>query len=412
MDNETKSSIATETFKYNKNKTSLKNSNSAIPPVEYDDLYWWLWWVVTGEWFRPFYRTSWILTSNVYIVFTYITYMLFLSPLCVVGGHAGKQLFWTIEEIFYGWILELLTSWSYTANYKIIESGDSLDSILDGTILFLPNHQGSADIPTCMNIFASRYRCTGKLTWIMDYIFKFTHFGIVSWFHDDFFIQEGKEHRSKSLEDLKDHLQNSFVTKKRQCLILFPEGGFLRNRKLSNQNFARKNDLPVLEHCTLPRLGALNSVIQGLSADRVLKNKVPCKSDSTTKSNIKFNKIVDVTIAYPDGKPLGLLDISFGSKDSLKIHVHYKIYDINELPVDLNGMRRWMYNIYLEKEKLLHNFYATGNFPRSGADSNLVEKPRELLFDPMRFILINFFFLVSTYIFVHFGQILMHIYRN
>ena len=44
-------------------------------------------------------------------------------------------------------------------------------------------------------------------------------------------IFQGKDNRGKSLEELKDHLTRVYVKKKRQCLVLFPEGGFLRKRK-------------------------------------------------------------------------------------------------------------------------------------------------------------------------------------
>ena len=52
--------------------------------------------------------------------------MALLSPLCVIGGEAGKQLFWSIEETFFGWVLGMVACWNYTANYKVVESGDSL----------------------------------------------------------------------------------------------------------------------------------------------------------------------------------------------------------------------------------------------------------------------------------------------
>ena len=42
---------------------------------------------------------------------------------------------------------------------------------------------------------------------------------------------QGKDNRGASLEELNVHLQRVFVKKKRQCLVLFPEGGFLRKRK-------------------------------------------------------------------------------------------------------------------------------------------------------------------------------------
>ena len=229
----------------------------------------------------------------------------------------------------------------------------------------------------------------------MDEIFKFTHFGIVSRIHDDFFIQEGKEHKPRSLEKLKYHLQTVFTNKKRKYLILFPEGGFLRKRKLSSQNFARKNALPVLEHCTLPRMGALNSVIEALNIDQQAKRIEVVQGNSTEMPCFVLNKVVDVTIAYLDGNPLSLVDISFGLEKVSEVHVNYKVYDIHQLPTDLKGLEQWMYNIYSEKEKLLDDFYRTGKFSTSGEAKN----SNELLFDPLRFIFINLFFVVSMYIF-------------
>ena len=47
--------------------------------------------------------------------------------------------------------------------------------------------------------------CT-QVMWIMDKVFKFTNFGVVSWMHDDFFILAGRDHRDTSLVHLKRHL--------------------------------------------------------------------------------------------------------------------------------------------------------------------------------------------------------------
>ena len=45
-----------------------------------------------------------------------------------------------------------------------------------------------------------------QVMWIMDKVFKFTNFGVVSWMHDDFFILAGRDHRDTSLVHLKRHL--------------------------------------------------------------------------------------------------------------------------------------------------------------------------------------------------------------
>ena len=71
-------------------------------------------------------RTIWTVLNNFYVIPAHVVYMALLSPLCVIGGEAGKQLFWSIEETFFGWVLGMVACWNYTANYKVVESGDSL----------------------------------------------------------------------------------------------------------------------------------------------------------------------------------------------------------------------------------------------------------------------------------------------
>lgn len=58
-----------------------------------------------------------------------------------------------------------------------------------------------------------------------------------------------------------------------------------------------------------------------------------------------LDKIVDVTIAYPEGKPLGLFDILSAWRDPCAIHVHYKIYDIKQVK---KGIRSHLF---------MHKFY-------------------------------------------------------
>ena len=45
-------------------------------------------------------------------------------------------------------------------------------------------------------------------------------------------------------------------------VIFFPEGGFLKNRGESARNYARKNGLPVLYNCCLPRATAFVNIIR------------------------------------------------------------------------------------------------------------------------------------------------------
>ncbi|CAG4953406.1 unnamed protein product [Colias eurytheme] len=72
---------------------------------------------------------------------------------------------------------------------KVIESGDEPAVCTDRRTLVLANHQSTADVPMLMTAWNPRPGVLSNLMWIMDRVFKFTNFGIVSVLHKDFFIQ-------------------------------------------------------------------------------------------------------------------------------------------------------------------------------------------------------------------------------
>lgn len=69
-----------------------------------------------------------------------------------------------------------------------METGDSIENILDEETLVLVNHQSTSDVPLLMHAFCHRIPLLNKLNWVMDAVFQYTNFGIVSTFHGDFFI--------------------------------------------------------------------------------------------------------------------------------------------------------------------------------------------------------------------------------
>ncbi len=195
-----------------------------------------------------------------------------------------------------------------------------------------------------MTLFVARRNFTARVMWIMDKIFKYTNFGWVAWMHDDFFILAGKEFRERSLQELRTHLRGVFKPKNRRCLVLFPEGGFLRKRKRVSQAFAKKNDLRHLENVTLPRTGALEVILKDLApshksraekAAKLLANGGSGASVITQEEddagNKEITKVVDVTIAYPEGRPLDLLTIAIGYRRPCTTHVHYRVFDIKDV---------------------------------------------------------------------------------
>ncbi|VVC96147.1 unnamed protein product [Leptidea sinapis] len=71
----------------------------------------------------------------------------------------------------------------------VIESGDEPAVCTSRRTLVIANHQSTADVPLLMSTWNPRPGVLSNLMWIMDRVFKFTNFGIVSVLHKDFFIQ-------------------------------------------------------------------------------------------------------------------------------------------------------------------------------------------------------------------------------
>lgn len=63
--------------------------------------------------------------------------------------------------------------------------GDDVHQLANDKALMLINHQSTSDVPLIMAALDGRTR---NLMWIMDRMFMKTNFGLVSWFHKDFFI--------------------------------------------------------------------------------------------------------------------------------------------------------------------------------------------------------------------------------
>lgn len=362
-------------------------------------LYWSLWWFVSFKWIYNIIRILWVIVNNFYVIPAYFTWLILLSPVFIIS----PSTFWHIEDVLFGWLLNMVACWNFTAGYDVMESGDRLEDVAEENILFMPNHQSTADVPLCMTLFTARNHFADRVMWIMDRIFKYSNFGCVSWMHDDFFILAGKENRDASLVALKNHLHNAFVKKRRKYIVLFPEGGFLRKRKQISHHFAKKNDLPLLEYCTLPRTGALEVILDVLGG----KTKNGAMNNGFNSHSSTITKICDVTIAYPNGKPLDLIQIAAGHREPCVTHVHYRVFDVKDLPQDPEEMKNWMYNLYVEKEKMLERYYQTGQFPydmfppastSSNANNSNLQKraPKLLEHDPLKFLLLHLFFLTST----------------
>ncbi|XP_044749544.1 acyl-CoA:lysophosphatidylglycerol acyltransferase 1-like isoform X2 [Coccinella septempunctata] len=240
----------------------------------------------------------------------------------------------------------------------VLEAGDDITPCLEERSLVLVNHQSPGDVIILFSAFIGWHQILPNVMWIMDHFIKYSTVGIVSSIRKDFFIFQGRAMRNESLKALAEHIRNFYLPLKRKWLILFPEGGLLCKRKKNSQKYGKLNNLPHLELVTIPRVGALKVIMNEL------KGEVPDSSligNHEVTHELKY--ILDVTIGYPKGKPLSLLSIIFGDAPPCKIVIYYRLFPIDEIPLDDEVMKEWLLSKWVEKEKLLAEFYDTGEFP-------------------------------------------------
>ncbi|XP_065343289.1 acyl-CoA:lysophosphatidylglycerol acyltransferase 1-like isoform X2 [Cloeon dipterum] len=358
---------------------------------------------------RGILKLIWVLANNLYCFPTHTLWMLTLFPL----KKCKPNVYWKIEGLLYHWMISMVGCWSWVSGYNVVEVGDDVSRVMDQTVLVIANHQSTADVPLMMGCFNAKEGVLSNLMWIMDSVFKYTNFGIVSYFHDDFFILSGPENRERGVQLLKRHLEKVYKTLNRKWLILFPEGGFLHKRREASNRYLQKNAAQIgfseLKNVTLPRVGAMEAIIESLAPPSIHLNQTfnsdveEALDDLPNRSNhviippdepcLKY--ILDITIAYPSGKPLSLFDIVTGCKEPRDTYFLYKIYEIKMIPSDPEGMKQWLYDLFKQKDDILQHFYTTGKFPIEVGDGTLLRRPVQQ--DNLKFVILHCTFIVSTY---------------
>lgn len=331
-------------------------------------------------------RACLIMLNHIYLL-TYMSWIVILYPLKLLGF---SDLFNKIEsEMMFG-LTKMITMWNEWAGYEVLEAGDDIRPCLKERTLVLVNHQAPTDFIMLLSAFGGWNQIIPNIMWIMDHFIRYSTVGIVSSIRKDFFILQGKAKRTEMLSALAEHIHKYYLPLKRKWLVIFPEGGFLRKRKANSQKYGQLNGLPHLEHVTIPREGALKVIMNELKAGK--SNLDLPSSENREAHNLKY--ILDVTIGYPSGKPLKMSSIIFGDHPPCKIVVFYRLYPIDEVPQVEEGFSEWLLNRWVEKERILENYYTTGEFPLE-ANS---QKPRSVKQDFPAYCTLHLIFIMATII--------------
>lgn len=366
---------------------------------------------------RCILRIIFVTLNNLYCIPTYTLWMILLRPLF----YWKPEVYWFIEAKIFHWLLTIVASWSWSAGYTIEEVGDDISACYNQECLLVVNHQSTADVPILMAAFQNKASVIPNMMWLMDKHFKYTNFGLVSIIHGDFFIQSGKDIRENQLQSLRDHLINVYWQRHRRWLVLFPEGGFLRKRLATSQRYGEKNNLPHLELVSLPRLGAMQTIITTLNpvepeaaGTKPEEDFAGCRENcspsstshsehnqrlpqETDKKQEPLKWVIDVTVGYPDQEPLCLATICAGSRPTCVTTLHYRRYPIEDVPTEMQELTNWLYDRWVEKERMLETFYKTGRFPDLPSScSKKIVTPRPVVLSNMWIVVYHLFFISST----------------
>ena len=111
--------------------------------------------------------------------------------------------------------------------------------------------------------------------------------------------------------------------------------------------------------------------------------------------------VIDITVAYPEGKPLGMWTIGTGTRAPCVTKLYCRKFPVSEIPLDTEGMTQWLYQVYVEKEALLDACYKTGSYPvlpqmETDSGGSFLKKPRLLAIEDAHLIFVHVVFFLST----------------
>ncbi|KRY89935.1 Striatin, partial [Trichinella pseudospiralis] len=312
-----------------------------------------------------------------------------------------SSLYWSIESLLMRMLCLTVTIW------LLYEQGDDVKQYVAKRCLVLVNHQSTADVPILFDIVNMHFNKLYKVVWVLDNMFRCTPFGLVCRVHGDLFIREvciileyitfcnavafqGLQHRDRSLQKLQNELRRKFWSRRRNWIIVFPEGGFLYKRIVKSQNFAKANNLPVFHHVVVPRIGCIRAVLEVCNP---LKD-LPCSDfsnissiqNSTASSPLEY--LVDITIAYENGNALSLWNIATGLNSRTKVILRYKCCPISDMPRENSDtLLRYLCDRWQEKEIWLQQMLS-GSF-------SWKETVQRRVRTPMKYLILSQLFLSS-----------------
>uniref|UniRef100_A0A914EHV1 Phospholipid/glycerol acyltransferase domain-containing protein n=1 Tax=Acrobeloides nanus TaxID=290746 RepID=A0A914EHV1_9BILA len=135
---------------------------------------------------------------------------------------------------------------------------------------------------------------------------------------------------------------------------IFPEGTRFNRRKPKpieeSIQFCAQKNLPQFKNVLVPRTGGF------IMALNELRNELAC--------------IYDVTIGYSqtrlpnrNGIAPNMFEFFSSPTEEKDLHLHIRRYEIKDIPTSTENVKQWLYERFIEKDRLMQTFYEEGRFP-------------------------------------------------
>lgn len=238
------------------------------------------------------------------------------------ANRAAAGFFWRLCV----WVLE---AW---LKVEFVWSGD--ETPRGENVILISNHQSGTDILAVMPLALRKGRIA-DMKWMAKEIIKYVPgIGWGMLFLDCVFLRRDWAADAARVHATFSRLNDGSVP---FWFISFPEGTRITPHKLElARKYAHQLGLPVPNHVMVPRTKGFTASVEGLR-------------------NVA-HAVYDVTLAFEPGIPT-LLELFSG--DLKRIHVHVRRFEIGSLPLSEAELSQWLYDRFVEKDRLLENFKRT-----------------------------------------------------
>lgn len=279
-----------------------------------------------------------------------VTHSTVLAAVRILTWPFPERVFRRVDEKMYGSYQAMVGFFYETwSGVEFCFYGDKLPDTPENA-LYLSNHQCSVDWVVTEVLCVKQGGHGGRARYILKDALKYVP--IYGWLlgdHGGIYIKRQKsKDQEKLIRWMKMLAENDYSV----WLVVFPEGTRFNPSKPKmlerSHAFARNLGLPELNQVLTPKTAGFELALLQIRDH--------------------FKAVYDITILYegfPPGQPTRAPPpnlFGFFSGQCSRVHVHIRRTPIEDIPLNPEQQRAWLYEAYNQKERLIEGFLTTGSF--------------------------------------------------